>query len=236
MRSKRVGLKPEQNSIERFKRTSRITHHISRVTATLKGSPSTKAERIALTVLRRLPIDESIEGVEKKRIFRRTAEHALLKKRAIGPLHCAERCNLAIALLNASGVKAWLARVFVTPKVEGSNKLKWHFHDFVEFVEEGRVKTLVFDSLFVPKGVADRFNYDILSGTINSVFPKNHSFVFRAADSKQIGGVGNWNEYKKYSKRLDTRDGLVGELAKNKRRIDLLIKEGIIPKEVMGEM
>lgn len=230
MRPKKFGIKPSSTSIERFKRTTRITPAISNVARFFEGTPQRRVEQVALSVLLRIPFDESIKGIEKKRVFRRNADTALFKKKAIGCIHCAERCNLAIALLNASGVKAWLARVLVIPEKKVMIKTNWQFHDFVEFEQEGRVKLLVFDNT----SSAARYNYAIFSGTVDSAFKRIPSIVFRGADSKQIGGVGNWHEYEKYSKRLDDPKVLFVEINKNKNRVDLLLDEGIIPTSVKG--
>lgn len=234
MRPKKFGLKPANTSVERFKRTCRITPVISTAASSFTGSPSTKAQKIAFTVLQKLPVSELIKGVEKKRLFRRTAENAFVNKKVIGPMHCAERCNLAISLLNASGVKAWLARVLVPSK--GLGETKWMFHDVVEFAEDGVVKTLVFDNLRLPQGVSEKYNFNILQGPIEDLFKFKSPLVFRAIDSKQIGGVGDWNEYKKYSAKLSSFSGLIKENEKNRRRINLLIKEGLIPKEIEGQI
>ena len=232
MRPRKFLEKPRANSIERYKRTTRITPIVSRIGSSVVGTPQEKVKQVALMVLKKLPLNERVLNVEKKRIFRRNAESALMRQSPIGSWHCAERCNLAIALLNASGVKSWLARVLVMPdmlKAKG-----WQFHDVVEFADGKNVKHLMFDN----KGLIDDFSYAILPGAVDSV---NNSasrdvVVFRAVDSKQIGGVGNWNEYKKYTNRLDTLNGLVGEINKNKRRIDLLIREGIIPEDALFYM
>jgi len=230
MRPIKFGKKPTVNSIERFKRTTRLTPIVSRFGYSIIGTPQEKANQVALKVLEKLPISEEIKGMEKKRIFRINAENSLMRRNAIGAYHCAERCNLAIALLNASGVKAWLARVLVMPEKKVKGTTNWHFHDVVEFSDGKKVNHLMFDN----NKLDNNFSYAILSGAVD--FNKNSSrtqIVFRGADSKQIGGVGNWNEYQKYSKKLDSPKGIVNEFDKNKRRIDLLVHEGIIPENAL---
>jgi hypothetical protein len=230
MRPKKFGSKPSSNSIERFKRTTRITPFVSKVGSHFQGTPQQKARNIALVVSKRIPLDEDITWFERKRVFRRNAHDSLMHQKAIGFAHCAERCNLAIALLNAAGVRAWLARVIMVPEKRVKGKINWHFHDVVEFMDGKHISRIMFDNI-VSEGV---LGHIVLPGAVDSKYEGIHSpIVFRGADSKQIGGVGNWEEYKKYSKRLDKPSGLASEINKNKRRIELLVKEGIIPEDAL---
>jgi hypothetical protein len=77
-------------------------------------------------------------------------------------------------------------------------------------------------------------NYHIYEGSVDKSIKHSNFVVFRGADTKQIGGVGSWGEYEKYENRLNKEGVMQKEIEKNKRRIQLLIKAGIIPKEVVN--
>jgi hypothetical protein len=144
----------------------------------------------------------------------------MAEKKAIGPMHCAERCDLALALLNAAGIKSWLARVLI---IDHKSK-KCEFHDYVEFTaNKGGVCTLAFTN---HKGT--NMNYVMIDGPVELSMSAVGKLVLRAIDSKQIGGTGNWEEYKRFERRLLDR-GLQREMKKNERRIELLQTEGLMP-------
>ncbi len=215
--------KVDKTDPARFRRTTRLTWHLMEASRKLgRGPPNVKAKKVAELVLEKIPTDLNIIHSEKNRLFRRSAHNALLYKKPIGPMQCAERCNLAIALLNASGVKSWLARVIY---LERKTKT-WHFHDYAEFVSGERVYTLVFGTK--PDGRGD---YTIIPDAVEQVFKGSNPVVFRATDSKQIGGVDSWATYKAYSRKLN--QSFTKEMVKNRRRLDLLIREGIIPQEAL---
>ena len=65
------------------------------------------------------------------------------------------------------------------------------------------------------------------------MFPIKTPFIFRGADSKQIGGVGNWKEFLKFAKRVESNPNL--QVTKNQARINLLVKEGVIPFSALNE-
>jgi hypothetical protein len=121
-------------------------------------------------------------------------------------------------------VKAWLARV-VYP-TEGS----WRFHDYVEFANaRGKVNTLIF---IHSEGVPD--SSLVLNFPVEKMFPQKTPYIYRGADSKQIGGVGNWKEFLKFSRSVGANPEL--QMKKNRARIELLVKEGIIPKEALNDL
>ncbi len=203
----------------RFRRTTRANHLVHEFAAQVKGDSFQKAEQIAKKVLEQIPGSDTIKVIEKRRIFARGAGIAMAEKKPIGPFHCVERCNLALALLNASGVKSWLARVIVfNRKIK-----KVEFHDYVEFSAGGGVCTLMFTN---HKGT-DK-NFVVLEGPVELSVHSVGNMTLRALDSKQIGGTGNWNEYKRFERRISGM-GFYREIKKNERRIELLQKEGLMP-------
>ncbi len=227
MRPPRFGPKPTCTDIQRFRRNTRVFEKVSALSRNIKAeSAKLKVEQIADLVLKKIPIDWRI-GVDKKRLFKRSAEQAAMGRKHIGCLHCSERCNLAIGLLNSLKVPSWLAReVFYN-----AERKKWEVHDYVETVVKGEVHTLVFHSL---ENVLD--SYAVFDGpferipVVKSNAKKYKTLHFRGADSQQIGGVSHWKQFEQFTSRL--RENPAKELEKNKRRVQLMIKEGIIPEEV----
>jgi len=145
MRLKKFGVKPA-NALK-FRRTSRPNKLISRLSTFFYGSEAEKARQIADYVIHQIPVNEQINVLEKKRLFRVRAADSVKAKNPVGVFHCAERCNLAISILNEAGVKSWLARV-VYP-----HEKSWRFHDYVEFSSGGKVHTLGFVNY--GKGIPD---------------------------------------------------------------------------------
>jgi len=225
MRPPRFGPKPLRTDVQRFRRTTRLLNHVPKLANTVAGNEKQKIEQVANIVLQRIPIDWKI-GVDKLRLFKRSAEAAAEKKKSIGCLHCTERCHLAIAMLNSSKVPAWLGReVFYN-----TDRKKWEVHDYVETIIKGDIHTLVFHSL---QNVLD--SYAIFDGPFEQIPPlrehkKYHPAYFRGIDSQQIGGVSHWQQFEKFTKRLS--DSPQKEIERNRRRIELMVKEGIIPDEV----
>ncbi len=126
--------------------------------------------------------------------------------------------------------------IFLTKQVArevfyNAERKKWEVHDYVETVVKGEVHTLVFHSL---ENVLD--SYAVFDGpferipVVKSNAKKYKTLHFRGADSQQIGGVSHWKQFEQFTSRL--RENPAKELEKNKRRVQLMIKEGIIPKEV----
>ena len=223
-RPKHFSPKPERTSVNRFRRTTRPTPAVMNAAKAFSGPDEKKVGQAAALVIDRIPHDFRIEK-EPKRIFRRTAEQAMKRRVPIGYLHCAERCNLAIALLNAAGMKAWLAREIDIDTL----RRQVYFHDFVETMINGKVHTLLFH---VSGPVID--SYDLREGPANKAFPEKKFYMLRGADSKQIGGIGNWKEFRRYAARFKNNPQV--ELEKDRRRVALMIREGIIPKEAAGQL
>ncbi len=70
-------------------------------------------------------------------------------------------------------------------------------------------------------------DYVLFEGSANLTIGRGHPLVFRALDSKQIGGVGNWKEFERFEKRLLTNPQ--EEIAKNHRRMELMHSHGLMP-------
>jgi len=240
-RPKRFYLKPEKNDPNRLRRISRPTPSIIEAAKMFSGSDKKKVMEAATLALVKLPQDFSL-GLEKERVFKRNAEQATKSRLPIGRLSCAERCNLAIALLNAAGIKAWLARGISI----GTLGKELHFHDFVETMIDGKVHTLLFRSTkpMVLRGKVQKplfsntgstlDSYDIRFGSVNKLFPERGLLILRGADSKQIGGVGKWRELERFVKKL--KKNPTAEKEKDKRRLALMLSEGIIPNEAMEQI
>lgn len=223
----KLKVRASKTSLERFRRTARSAPAIAKRAESIKGPALSRATKVANIVLERIPIDWGLCS-GKKRLFRRNAASAILKKKPIGFLHCAERCNLALSLLNASGVKSWLAREMILVTDE-AGKQKWHFHDYVEFFANDEVHTLVFHAL---KPVID--TYAIFDGPMEKIRGNKNSYIFRGADSQQIGGVASWREYEAFGRKM--RQNPKNEVAKNERRMELLVAEGLIPSEAYNQI
>jgi len=100
----------------------------------------------------------------------------------------------------------------------------------VEFYTKGEgIHTLTFTAL---RPVID--TYAVFDGPMEQVRNSKNSLIFRGADSKQIGGVGNWEEYEKYTRKLDWDPKK--EIEKNKRRLELLTREGLIPTQALKDI
>jgi hypothetical protein len=220
MKPKKHAVPPKGN--QKFRATSRQTPLIKETAKSFKGPPLKKVEQIGEFVLKKIPTQVGL-GFERKRIFRASADSSLRNKRAIELMYCAERSNLAISLLNASGVKAWLARGLIFEKnVAGE---KWYFHDTVEFSVKGKVYSLDFLDDINHVGNVAPF---IREGPVEEHPHRNDVVVFlRGADSHQLR-ARNWADYNKFSKRFI--ENPYRELRNDLRRIELLGNNGIIPK------
>lgn len=222
-------------SLNRAARLSRVGNRgkslLSRIGAN-KGSVEVKVNLIAKEVLRKVPFDMSLDmgavNLAHERMVKsisKKAAHTLTKKNPIGFFHCVERCNAAIGLLRKAGVKTWLARQVYFDISHGGFKI----HDFVEFFDGCKVKTLAFginedgfDFFRVFNHTADKLSVNMSSAA---------SFVFRGVDGSQIGGVTSYSKLKKF---LENPFSMY-ETAKNVRRINLLVKSGIIPITALKE-
>ena len=221
MKPKKHAVPPKGN--QKFRATTRQTPLMKETAKRFKGPPLKKAEQIGEFVLERIPTQIGM-GFERKRIFRASADSSLRNKRAIELMYCAERSNLAISLLNAAGVKAWLARGLIFEEnVAGK---KWYFHDTVEFSVGGKVYSLDFlDDISHKGNVAPVLR----KGPVEEHPHRLDAVVFlRGADSRQLR-ARNWADYNKFSKRFIKNP--YRELRNDLRRIELLGNNGIIPKK-----
>ena len=55
-----------------------------------------------------------------------------------------------------------------------------------------------------------------------------NALYLRGADTRQIGGVKNWEDYEKFIKKF--RKHMPNEIKKNQQRMDLMVREGIMPE------
>ena len=221
MKPKKHAVPPKGN--QKFRATSRQTPLIKETARIFKGNHLKKAGQIGEFVLKKIPTQVGL-GFERKRIFRTSADSSLRNKRAIELMYCAERSNLAIALLNAAGVKAWLARGLIFEKnVTGE---KWYFHDTVEFSVGKKVYSLNFlDDIDHVGNVAPK----IRVGPVEDHPHRSDVIVFlRGADSHQLK-ARTWSDYNKFSKRFI--ENPYKEMRNDLRRIELLGNNGIIPKK-----
>ena len=206
--------------IEKFRHTSRITPRVREAAKKFTGTPNEKVHQVALFVIRQIPLEkvaESERKVVKKTVFNRNAEKSLRKIEPASELHCAARSNLTIALLNAMGQKAWLVREINFSK--GFNNAS--FHDYVETLIDGKLHSLVFgkNSFFFLPGTPKLVKR---AGVENALY-------LRGADTRQIGGVKNWEDYEKFIKKF--RRHMPNEIKKNQQRMDLMVREEIMPTE-----
>jgi hypothetical protein len=197
-----------------------------------------KVSKIAEYILRVIPFDPlkygmSISKGEKRfeRSISRTAKKSILTPESIGRLHCVERCNTALGLLRKAGVKCWLARqVYYDFGLK-----KYRIHDYIEFFNEGKVHTLAF-------GISVESQedyYAIYNFKANNILVDSGLFgmpavvrVFRGIDSSQIGGVTNYEKLKKFLRQpFQFKNDLV-----EKRRLDLLVESGVMPKEALKQV
>lgn len=203
---------------------SRVTPLVRWVSMKIPGTGMHKVSKIAEKVLLQLTYDPySIQ--KRKNILKRDANANLKKPRTVNFLHCTDRCNLAIALMRASGTKTWLAREMHFDLMSK----KYEFHDYVEFFMNGKVHTLVFGE----KLGAGAY-YDIAEGPAHKNYGDLMSQVFRGADAEQIGGAINYGKYKAFAKNLDKNP--LKQSQKEERRFALLVESGIIPKEAVEQI
>jgi hypothetical protein len=220
MRPKKFGKKPEKTSPERFRRTTRVTSRIKNIANSFKGTDVEKARQIINFVMHQRPHDPILSETRKKLIFKKNADKLAARREPADLLHCAERCTLALALLNSVKIPSWLVRQINFKR--GIHKAE--FHDYVELFINGRVHTIQF---FKKHGV-------IIPGIAQKVVHYESSFFFRGADSKQIEGIDSYRKYEKFRKNFE--NSIVTGLNQDYDRINLLVKNGIIPKEAYKEI
>ncbi len=157
------------------------------------------------------------------------ASVSIANKSPTGLLPCVERCTLAISLLRKSGVKAWLARV-VSLDTHGKESI----HDFVEFYEKGKVKTLSLGLTRV-EGGGGGFNdtFKIMEGSASEITHEGgFPCVFRGIDSSQIGGATSSKKLQKFLR----ESYYTRQKEKEARRLAILISSGVIPNEAAPQL
>jgi len=102
---------------EKFRR-ARVTPLVKKAASTFYGAELMKAEDITKFVLQKTPVIPNWE-TKKGRIG---SAHRVLKGRKDHiPSVCFDRCNLAIGLLNAAGIKSWLVREVALGQMRNGN-------------------------------------------------------------------------------------------------------------------
>jgi len=205
----------------------RVKKGIREVLSTVDSNKKNVAHNIARFVLRSVPqnalksTDNKYSEMKFKQSFSKSAEQSLAKGTSTGILPCIERCNLALALFREAKVPAWLARQ-VSFSVTST---KPRVHDYVEFFLGGKVRTLALGIKLEDR--ADTYN--IYNSPLKDV---GLSKVFRGIESSQIGGASNYKKYKLFAREaFSTKQHL-----KNKRRVELLVKSGVIPEKAYQQI
>ena len=221
MNKRNSRLTPERGGgAEKIRTKARVTRRITSVAQQFTGESLSKAKQISLFVCKTIPLSKEKKAFEKMRVFKRSADSAVRRNHDISSLPCIERSNLAIALLNASGLNAWLARCLW---VGAENKLK--IHDTVEFVVDGNIYSLNFFS--GPR---------ITKGTANNSFKLDNPLVFlRGVDTAHIGGAKNWPKFKSFAERY-VRDEIKELTNRDLKRLEMMLSDHIIPPNVWKEI
>ncbi len=196
-----------------------------------------KISKIAAHILRIIPFDEQkygrsvAYGERFEQSISRKASKSLKNPKAIGRLHCVERCNTALGLLRKAGIKAWLARQVY---YDFSQK-EYRIHDYVEFFHEGKVHTLAFGINFDTR----KDYFAIYNFTAENILADSGLFgmpamvkVLRGIDSSQIGGATDYNKLKRFLRNPFTVKESMAEM----KRLNLLVSSGVIPKQALEQI
>jgi hypothetical protein len=204
---------------------SKLTPLIRVVSILTPGRGIKKVEAIAKKVINQIKYDNNLNEKCNKKILTKDA-HAFLKKPGkVGFLHCADRSNLAISMLRGTGIKSWLAREIRLNTQSG----KIEFHDYVEFFLQGKIHTLAFG-----EKIAEGPYYLISEGSAHKNYASRLSQIFRGADAGHIGGMVNYEKYSKFVMRVEKDPQK--QLDKEKRRLELLVKSRIMPKQALEQL
>jgi len=189
-----------------------------------KGTPKSIADQVGNFVMGHLPNSAKTEN-HKTRIFQRSAAEIVERAHPIGRFHCVDRSTLAISLLHASHVPAWVVRGIGYNQKFG----KWIFHDAVEFVHNREIHTL--DFFF------DENRHTVTKGPAEDQFSKTHpnrtTIFLRGIDTSHLG-INTWEEYEAFSNSFFKRHQ--DEVRANLSRIEQMAKHGVIPKEVAQQL
>ncbi|MEK6958966.1 MAG: hypothetical protein AABW59_02870 [archaeon] len=216
--------KVRATSPEKYRRVARVTSLVKKKANTFYGAELMKAEGISKFVLDKTPV---VPGWNTKKGPIGTAHNVLQGRSGHTPAVCFDRCNLAIGLLNAAGIKSWLVR-----EVSLGSNATWELHDYVEAVVGGKVHTIVFG--YNP--AEGRLYRWIDPRPAHKALSSPTSIFLRGADSANIGGVKDMRGVVKLRNRLENTAKFALEQKKNKRRIALMAKEGLMPKDFAREL
>ncbi len=204
--------------LERARQESKATSKVRDVAKRFSGTQREKAEQVAKRVISHTLFTP--ESTLRKRFH--TAHRILTRKKAYNDNVCIDRCNLAIGLLNAAGIKSWLARQVVFEIQGTSGGLR--VHDFVESIIDGKVHTVYFgrnldlDYYGIKEGPAEEF---LGEGTI-----------LRGVDSSHVGGIKDLQTLKSFTQKANRKGFFEREKIENAKRIDFMVEHDLIPKEI----
>ncbi len=166
-------------------------------------------------------MDIDFAKMKFRKSFSKKAEQSLANDSTTGLMPCIERCNLALALFRKAKIPAWLTReIFFEPPSTNPR-----VHDYVEFFTGGKVHTLALG--FAMEEQSDMYKiYD--APMKDSGFGK----IFRGIESSQIGGAKSYKKYKAFAAQAFSQK----QALKDRKRIELLVASGVIPKEAYKQI
>ncbi len=204
--------------IERLRQESKATSKVRDVAKRFSGNEREKAEQIAKRVISHTLFTS--ESTLRKRFH--SANRILTRKKAYNDNVCIDRCNLAIGLLNAAGIKSWLARQVVFEMHGVSSGLR--VHDFVESIIDGKIHTVYFGRNL------DLDYYGIHAGPAEEFL--GEGTILRGIDSSHVGGIKDLQTLKSFTEKANRKDFFGIEKVENAKRIDFMVEHGLIPEEI----
>jgi hypothetical protein len=208
--------------LDRVRHGSKLTSLVRRHAKQYKGDDSTRAKAIATEVIKRTLFTPN-STIRKKY---RTAHNTLSRHKKLNDNICIDRCNLAIGLFNAAGIRSWVARQVIF-EIRGTSG-KFMLHDFVEAVIDGKIHTIYFGRNL------DKDYFDIKKGPANKVVGEGK--YYRGVDSSHLGGIRDVASFKTYVAKMNRKDFFEKENLENKKRLEFMIKEGLIPEEIANQL
>ena len=212
----------KHSKLERLRQESKATSKVRDVAKRFRGTEIEKAEQIAKRVISHTLFTP--ESTLRKRFH--SANRILTRKRAFNDNVCIDRCNLTIGLLNAAGIKSWLARqvVFEIHGTSGS----WKIHDFVESIIGGKIYTIYFGRNL------DLDYYGLKKGPAEELL--GNGTILRGIDSSHVGGIKDLQTLKSFIQKVNRKGFFEREKKINEKRIEFMIAHGLIPKEIGAKL
>ena len=208
--------------IAKLRKESKLTVGVREHAKKFQGNQKDRAIAISKEVLSHTLFTS--EATMRKKFH--SAHRILTRKERYNDNVCIDRCNLALGLLNAAGIKSWLARQVVF-EVKGTNA-SWRIHDFVEAVIDDKLHTISFGRSL------DSDYYGLKEGPVERVI--GGGTFLRGIDSSHVGGVKDLETLRRFIKRVNGKSFFQREKVENSKRIDLMVKEGLIPKEIRDKL